>query len=67
MGDQKNQGMQDPSKEPERKQQGERAGQKPQDKREKDRASNPDQPANQDPQFDPSHIKESGEGRESSR
>jgi hypothetical protein len=74
MGDQGNEGKQnmgqgsmDPNKKPDQKQQGERAGQGPQDKHEKDRASNPQNPGKQDPQFDPSHINQGGRDRESTR
>jgi hypothetical protein len=50
MGQQQN----DPTK----KQEAEQADRKRQDKREKDRASTPEHPGNQDPQLDPSHIQE---------
>jgi hypothetical protein len=40
--------------------QNERAGQNPQDPKERDRASNPSEPREkQDPQYDPSHIQKS--------
>lgn len=50
--------MADQKNEPKKNPQGERAGQKQQDKHEKDRASNPERREKQDPQFDPSHINE---------
>lgn len=63
MGNQMNQGPQNPASEPGRKDdqsqrdQKERAGQTPQEKHEKDRESNPsEQRPNQDQQYDPSHT-----------
>jgi hypothetical protein len=50
--------MADQTNEPKKNPQDERAGQKRQDKNEKDRASNPERREKQDPQFDPSQINE---------
>lgn len=55
MADQKNQPNKSP---PNKNPQDERAGQKQQEKYEKDRASNPERREKQDPQLDPSHINE---------
>jgi hypothetical protein len=61
MGDQKDEGKQNPGyTDEEKKRENERAGQNPQDKHQRDRASNPSEPREkQDPQYDPSHIQKS--------
>ena len=57
MADPKNEGTQNPgSPEPKKQPKRERAGQKPEKKHEKDKASNPEHPEWQDPEFDPSDI-----------
>lgn len=48
--------MADQKNEPKKNPKDERAGQKPQEKYEKDQASNPERRERQDPQLDPSHI-----------
>jgi hypothetical protein len=59
MGDQKNEGKQNPGfTDEEKKRQNERAGQNPQEKYEKDQASNPERKEKQDPQYDPSHSQQ---------
>jgi hypothetical protein len=45
----------EPTKKPEKKLPGDQSGQRPKEKRLED----PERPANQDPQFDPSHIQRS--------
>ena len=67
MGDQKDQGMQNPgSTDHEKKRENERAGQKPRETYEKDQASDPERREKQDPQYDPSHI-QNDPNRESTR
>jgi hypothetical protein len=57
-GDSQENAMADQKTEPKKNPQSERAGQKQQEKHEKDRASYPERREKQDPQFDPSHINE---------
>lgn len=67
MGDQKDHEKQNPGyTDQEKKRENERAGQKPQENYEKDRASNPERRERQDPQYDPSHT-QNDPGRETTR
>lgn len=66
MGDQ-NEGTQNPGfTDQEKKRENERAGRNPQEKHEKDQASNPERREKQDPQYDPSHI-QNDRSRETTR
>lgn len=69
MGDQRKEQPQNPgsgSMDEDKKRENDRAGQKPQEKYEKDQASNPERRDRQDPQYNPSHIQEDP-NRESTR